>query len=277
MVETGTMNTLVVCRTSPYGTFLEGGDHGEIMLLKESPAVARAPGDKIDVFVYVDSDDTLLASVTRPAIVAGECGALTVSALTDSGAFLDWGMKSDLFVPRSHQMGDMAVGQRCVVMALVDELNGRMIGTTRLYDYLEDENAGDFKSGQKVELLICQETDLGYKAVIDGTHLGVIYRGEIFQPIAIGDQLPGYIKEARSDLKIDLALQLHNPEARTEIEAKILQHLKKNNGESTLTDKSRPEDIYRTFNVSKKVYKHALGALYRNRLILLTKEKVSLV
>ncbi len=277
MAEPGKMNQLTVCRISPYGTFLEGGELGEIMLMKQSPPVIRKEGDSVDAFVFIDSDDTVVASFTRPQIVAGECGCLTVTALTDSGAYLDWGLKSDLFVPRSHQMGDMAIGSRCVVMAMVDDISGRMIATTRLYEYLEDENDDDFTVGQKVDLLICQNTDLGFKAVVDGTHLGVLYRSEVFQPIAIGDRVSGFVKATRDDLKIDLALQLHTAEARSEIEAKILQHLRDNNGVSTLTDKSPPEDIYRVYKVSKKVYKHAIGALYRSRLIALTKEKISLV
>jgi predicted RNA-binding protein (virulence factor B family) len=298
MIELGKINSLEVSRIGPYGTYLDGGEAGEVLLLRsrsvESPehrrtgsSSAQAPlsvprkeskvGDKLTVFVYIDSDDTLVASINQPLVVADECAALKVVALTDHGAFLDWGLSSDLFVPRSEQLGDMSIGSVCVVLAMLDEISQRMIASAKLYHYLPDEDNGTFKPGQKVKLLVCQQTDLGYKAVIAGTHLGMIFQNEVFTDLKIGDVRDGYIKAVREDGKIDLLLQKSGAAARDDLEAQVLAYLKDNNGTSTLTDKSPPQEIYNTFGVSKKAYKKALGGLYRNRLIVLSKDKVELV
>jgi len=277
MVEIGKINTLTVIRVGPYGTYLDGGEHGEILLLRSAASGSHEAGDRLQVFIYVDADDTVLASAVHPEIVAGECKALKVVALEDHGAFLDWGLKSDLFVPRSEQMGDMGVGNTCVVIAMLDDSTHRMIASARLYHYLSDESDGQFEAGQPVTLLVCQRTDLGYKAVIDGTHLGVLYGNEVFQDIRIGDKLDGFIKSVREDGKIDLSLRKSGGEARDKLETRILEFLERNDGVSTLTDKSPPQEIYSEFGVSKKAYKKALGGLYRSRKILVSKEKIQLV
>ena len=186
-------------------------------------------------------------------------------------------MRSDLFVPRTEQMGEMGVGKRCVVIALLDSVNQRMIGSTRLFMHLSEENTGTFVAGEEVELIVCQRTDLGFKAVVNGSHLGVLYSGEIFQSLPIGSRLKGFIKALRPDKKIDLILQKPSAEVRNQLEGKILEHLKQHNGVSSITDKSPPEEIYKTFACSKKAYKHAIGSLYRSRLIALNKERIALV
>jgi predicted RNA-binding protein (virulence factor B family) len=208
--------------------------------------------------------------------VAGECNALKVVALTDHGAFLDWGLNSDLFVPRSEQMGDMAVGSISVVLAMVDDDSQRMIASAKLFRYLPDQSDDEFQDGQPVSLLICQRTDLGYKAVVDGTHLGMLYHNEVFSPLGIGDQREGFVKQVRPDGKLDLTLQQAGAAGRDELESKILEHLRQLNGSSELTDKSAPQAIYNTFGVSKKAYKKALGGLYRNRLIVIGKDRIEL-
>ena len=277
MAELGRINELRVSRVSPYSVFLDGGELGEVMLLKDPANKTAALNDLIKAFVYIDTDDTLIGTTTFPRLEAGQCAALDVVALTDSGAFLDWGLKSDLFLPRSEQMGETSVGSRCVVVALVDESNQRMIASSRLYQHLEEEHKGEFSSDQQVELIISQRTDLGYRAVIDGSHLGMLYHDEIFKKIKPGDTHAGYIKALREDGKIDLILQRPSIEARTAIETQILDHLRKNAGVSHLTDKSPPAEIYKTYGISKKAYKHAIGGLYKSRLISLSKEEIRLV
>lgn len=277
MIKLGKMNHLKVSRNGAYDTYLDGGDLGEVLLVDSSDAAVRSIDSEVNVFVYIDVDDTLIATTTKPSVQAGDCGSMTVVSLVDHGAFLDWGLKSDLFVPRSEQLGDMAVGSRCVAYAMLDKTSQRMIASTRLYQYLHDENHGHFNAGDEVDLLISQKTDLGYKAVINGSFLGLLYNNEIFSKIKVGDACKGFIKALRDDSKIDLILQKPGAEARTEIEVKILEYLKRHDGESVLTDKSPPEDIYKTFGVSKKVYKKAIGGLFRNRLIKLSKEKITLV
>lgn len=272
----GQISTLRVSRIGPYCSYLDGGELGEVMLVKESPPRPCAEGDELEVFVYVDSDDTVVASTTLPSVLAGEVACLEVVALTDSGAFLDWGMRSDLFVPRSEQMGEMGVGKRCVVIAQLDQTNQRMIASARLFRHLSEDNTDTFRTDQEVELMVCQRTDLGFKAVINGTHLGVLYSGEVFQSLSIGSRLKGFVKAPRPDKKIDLILQRPSAEARNQLENEILEHLKQHSGVSKLTDKSPPEEIYKTFSCSKKAYKHAIGSLYRSRLITLSKERIAL-
>lgn len=276
MIKLGDTNRLSISRIGAYDIYLDGGDLGEV-LLTDSAVESPVVGDKLEVFVYIDADDTLIGTTATPKITAGQCAALSVVALTNNGAFLNWGLKSDLFVPRSEQLGEMSVGSRCVAYAMLDETSERMIASTRLYKYLEDENDHVFKKNQRVDLLISQKTDLGYKAVVNGTHLGVLYSSEVFGDIQIGDSVRGYIKAPREDGKIDLILQQPGASARTDAEIKVLDYLKKHNGESTLTDKSPPEQIYKTFGISKKVFKNAIGGLYKNRLVVLSKEKITLV
>lgn len=277
MAELGKVNELRVSRISPYSVYLDGGDLGEAMLLKDPAAKTAALDDVLSAFVYIDTDDTLVASTILPAVQANQCAALQVVALTDSGAFLDWGLNSDLFLPRSEQMGETSVGSRCVVVALVDDNNQRMIASSRLYQHLSEEHDGHFESDEKVTVIVSQRTDLGYRAVVNGTHLGMLYHDEIFKPLKVGDTHSAFIKALREDGKIDLILQRPGIEARTEIETKILDHLKKNEGVSNLTDKSPPAEIYKTFGISKKAYKHAIGGLYKSRIILLSKEEIRLV
>ena len=276
MAQLGKVNQLSVSRISPYSTFLDGGDLGEVMLLKDSAVSGLEVGDSLSVFVYLDSDETLVGSTRLPSLVEGECGCLTVVAKTDNGVFLDWGLKSDLFLPRSEQMGDSSVGSQCVVVVLLDENNSRMIASSRLYKYLPEVTDGECEALQKVELIISQRTDIGYRAVVNRSHLGMLYHDEIFNTLKVGDVHSGFIKSIREDGKIDLILQRPSNEARSDLESKILDHLKQNNGASHLTDKSPPPEIYQTFGVSKKAYKKAIGALYKNRLITLSKEQIEL-
>jgi len=276
MVEIGKVNTLEVARISPYGTYLDGGDWGEVLLLRAGSPKDNKLGDQLTVFAYIDADDTLVASSIQPRIEAGGCAALNVVSLTDHGAFVDWGLSADLFVPRSEQMGDMSVGSICVVIAMLDESNHRMIASAKLYHYLDDENDGVFTTGQSVEILVCHRTDLGYKAVINGTHLGMVFHNEVFSDINIGDQRKGFIKAIREDGKIDLSLQQSGAAARGDLETQILELLRANDGVIELTDKSPPEEIYKTFGVSKKAYKKALGGLYRARTIVVGKDRVKL-
>jgi predicted RNA-binding protein (virulence factor B family) len=275
MAEPGQICTLRVARVGARSVFLDGGELGEIMLAPTTDREIEV-GSQLEVFVYVDADGSLMASTRLPVVVAGQVACLQVVALTGSGAFLDWGMHADLFVPRSEQIGDMRIGSKCVVLTMLDEQTNRMIATARLYQYLPDENDGRFKQHQQVSLLVCQRTELGFKVVIDGTHLGMLYHNEIFTAVQVGDQLQGYMKAARPDGKLDAALQKAGRHKHSAAEEDIIEHLKANNGVSAVTDKSAPEEIYRTFGISKKAYKQALGALYKARRIVVAKDQISL-
>ncbi len=277
MIEPGKLNQLRISRISTYSCFLDGGEWGEVMLVKGFQRAEMQVGDALEVFVYVDSDESLLATVHRPGILAGQCAALRVVSNTDSGSYLDWNMSSDLFVPRSELAESAAVGQLVVALGLIDDSNQRMIGSTRLYKHLPMLNEGVFEPDEAVELLISQQTELGFKAVINGSHLGVLYHSEVFQPLSIGQTVAGYISpRLREDDRIDLKLNQINQASRDDLEGRILQQLQSTGGVSTLTDKSPPDEIYTAFAVSKKAYKKALGGLYRKKLVTLDKQRITL-
>jgi predicted RNA-binding protein (virulence factor B family) len=206
---------------------------------------------------------------------AGECLLLRAVNVTRAGVFMEWQEGQDLLIPVSQQAAPMRKGESYVVYLLLDP-EGRMIGSTKLHRFLS-EDATPLKLRQKVDLMIVGETDLGYKAVVNGTHLGQMFKNETFQQLNRGDKTVGYIKSIREDRKINLALQIHERSAQDELADRILKLLKANDGSSTLTDYSPPEDIYKQFAVSKGKYKKALGSLYKKRLISVEKDKISLL
>lgn len=206
---------------------------------------------------------------------AGSCVLLKAINTTRAGTFMEWREGQDLLVPISQQLAPMQRGKSYVVYLLLDP-DGRMIGSTKLHRYLAEE-ATPLKLREKVDLMIVSETDLGYKAVINGTHLGLLFKNETFQPLKPGDRTTGYIKSIREDRKINLALKLHEGNPQDELAERILEFLKAHGGASTLTDYSPPEAIYKQFQVSKAKYKKALGRLYKKRLIKLEKDRVTLL
>jgi len=276
MANIGKKNSLRIVKAVDFGVYLDGGRHGEILLPRRYLPKTWVVGDKLDVFIYLDTEDKLIATTQRPRIVVGQCAYLKVKAVNDFGAFLDWGLSKDLLVPFSEQTTRMKEGNDYVVYCYLDEDTDRIAATTKLHEYL-DEYGDDLEPGQAVSLLICGRTDMGYKAVINNTHLGLIFKGDAFKPLKYGMKLDGYIKAIREDGKIDLCLQLPGQEAKKELADQILDHLKAEGGVSGLTDKSVPEDIYEKFNVSKSSYKKALGALYKRRMIVIEKDQIKLV
>lgn len=200
---------------------------------------------------------------------------LKAVTITKAGAFMDCGLERDLLVPVSQQLTPMQEGKSYVVHLYLDPKQ-QIIGTTKLHNFL-DERAKNMAPGEQVDLLIVNASALGYKAVINGTHLGLLYKDEVFQSLRPGDRIQGYIKTIREDRKIDLSLQPHALQAREELTDRILSFLKASGGTSTLTDYSPPDAIYKQYGVSKGNYKKALGALYKQRLISVTKDKISLL
>jgi hypothetical protein len=210
-----------------------------------------------------------------PKAQVGECALLKAVTVTKTGAFMDCGLERDLLVPISQQLTPMAEGQSYVVHLFMDPQQN-IIGSTKLHNFL-DERAKNMAPGEQVDLLIVNESEMGYKAVINGTHLGLLYKGEVFRPLRPGDKTKGYIKAVREDRKIDLSLQRQNQQARDELQERILKSLKASGGTSTLTDYSPPDDIYKQYSVSKGNYKKALGKLYKQRLISVEKDKITLL
>jgi len=212
---------------------------------------------------------------SKPKAQIGECALLEAVTVTKTGAFMDCGLERDLLVPISQQLTPMVEGQSYVVYLFIDS-NQNVIGSTKLHDFL-DERAKNMAPGEQVDLLIVNESELGFKAVINGTHLGLLYKGEVFRPLRPGMKTKGFIKAIRDDRKIDLTLQKQNQQTRDELTERILAFLKANGGTSTLTDYSPPEAIYKQYGVSKGNYKKALGKLYKQRLISLEKDRVTLL
>jgi predicted RNA-binding protein (virulence factor B family) len=276
MLQIGQFNTLEVINQVPFGYYLEGGDFGEILLTNhEAPADCEI-GSKLEVFVYQNSDDRLVATFKKPLAQVNECAYLQVVSVNDVGAFVDWGLDKDLLVPYSEQDFPMSEGLSYVVFVFFDENTGRLAASTRYRAYLNEQST-DFTVKQAVDLLICGHSDMGYKAVINGTHLGLIFKDELFKPLRFGDRLPGFIKNIRDDGKIDLCFQFHDDNARKGLTEQIIEDLMAHDGISTLTDKSPADEIAKRFNVSKGAYKKAIGALYKQKRILLDKSKITLV
>ncbi len=276
MVEIGKINYLQVVKSLDHGIYIDAEDLGEILMPSRYVPENCEVGESLDVFIYLDSADLLLATTETPFVMVGECAYLKVVDVNQAGAFMDWGLPKDLLVPYGEQISPLKIGQSYTVLAYLDENTNRIAATQKLDSRLSEE-AQYFKPGQAVDLLIFGKTELGYKAVIDNTHIGLIYRNEVFQTLTHGEKLKGFIKAIREDRKIDLCLQLPGKDAREDLKTRILNHLKKNDGESTLTDKSSPDDIYQCFAVSKKNYKKAIGTLYKKRLIRIEEDKITLL
>ncbi|MDC1513411.1 S1-like domain-containing RNA-binding protein [Porticoccaceae bacterium] len=276
MAQVGRFNKLEVVKEVDFGVYLDGGELGTILLPQRYMPEDCELGDWIDVFLYFDSEDLLIATTESPRVEVGRCEMLKVIDINNAGAFMDWGLPKDLLVPYSEQLKPMEVGYSYVVYVFHDQDSDRIAASTRLQDYLAEESVW-IKPRQAVDLLIAGRTDLGYKAVINDQYLGLIFRDDAFRPLKVGERLPGFIKNIRSDGKIDLVISQGTLQGDHDLGEQIIESLRASGGVSTLTDKSQPDEIYRTFKVSKKKYKQALGSLYRSKRILLSAEKIQLV
>ena len=276
MIQVGKFNRLAVVKLVNFGLYLDGGDAGNILLPKRYAPAEAAVGDMLDVFIYYDSEDQLIATNETPKVQVNECAYLKVIDINDAGAFLDWGLSKDLLVPYKEQHKPMELGKSYVVCVYQDIHTRRLVASSRLNRQLSEFSIY-FKQDQPVDLLICGRSDMGYKAVINHTHLGLIFRDDAFKPLKYGAKIKGFIKSIRADKKIDLSLQLPPQQQRETLPEQIIAHLKAVGGTSTLTDKSAPDDIYHQFSVSKSNYKKALGQLYKDRRITIEKEKITLL
>lgn len=276
MIQVGKFNKLKALKHVDFGVYLDGGDDGEILLpLRYMPEQCEV-GDEVDVFICFDSDDRLMATTEKPKAQAGDFALLKVVATTPVGAFLDWGLPKDLFLPFAEQTRALRVGQEILVYIYVDK-SDRLSASMRLERNIEKTGA-KYEEGQPVNLIIAGRTDLGFKAIVENRHWGVLYGNEVFQPLHQGQQIQGYIKKMREDGKIDLSLQkTGHKSANEDVGPKILELLKQKNGFLAINDKTPPEEIYRLFGVSKKKYKIALGGLYKQRLISVDEDGIRLV
>ena len=274
MIEIGKTNSLKIVKEVDFGIYLDGGDLGEILLpLRYLPETYEID-DMLDVFIYLDSEDRIIATTEEPYAEAGSFAFLKVVDLNQIGAFLDWGLTKDLFVPFREQKEKMIKGKSYVVFIYIDSSN-RIAASSNL-DRFVDVDASCFEDNQEVNLLIYDQTDMGYKAIINNSHLGVLYTNEIFQKIDIGQKTKGFIKKIRDDGKIDLCLERPGPAKVNDLSREIFNLLKEQGGVLSVTDKSTPEEIYDLFGVSKKTFKKAVGSLYKKRMIAIEKDGIKL-
>jgi predicted RNA-binding protein (virulence factor B family) len=267
MLEIGRINNLEVISETDFGLYLDGKEDGEILLpLRYAPQDIQI-GDFLDVFIYLDSNDRLIATTETPLAMLGDFAVLEVVAIERVGAFLDWGLSKDLFLPFAEQTRELKIGHKIIVFIYLDKSH-RISASMRLDRNIEKTPAS-YQNGQPVRLLIAQKTDLGYKAIIEGGHWGMLFEDEVFQNLQYAQIIDAYIKNMRPDGKIDLTLR--NPEKKSELIPDLSEHiltlLKTEGGFLALNDKTPAEKIYELFGVSKKKYKIALGGLYKKRLI----------
>lgn len=276
MVQIGRINTLTIKRILHNGAYLDGGDSGDILLPKRQVPKRSRPGDTVEVFVYADREDRLRATTQKPYVTVGEFGKLRVVANSAAGSYLDWGLQKNLLVPTREQHARMEEGKSYVVYVFLDKKTNRIAASSKLDRFL-NKKIPKYDEGEEVDLLIYDQTDLGYKVVVNNTHEGMLYKNEVFQKLFIGRKLKGYIKKIRLDLKIDLSLQQPGYKAVDDISKAILKTIKESGGRIAITDKSPPEEIYSLFGVSKKIFKKAIGALYKKRLISIDAHGIKLV
>jgi len=275
MLNIGKINKLNVVKKQGANVYLDSGTSGKVLLADKKLSATCQVGDTLEVFVYVDSEGHLTATTKIPLAQVDDIAWLKVVSLNYVGAFLDWGLLKDLLVPFSEQHHEMEVGKSYLVKLFLDDKN-RIAATTKIDRFISDESV-DFEVGQKVSLIIADKTELGFKAIVNNTHWGLLYQNELFQSLGKGQKLDGYIKKIRDDQKIDLSLHHPGYGKVVSLTDNILIKLKENDGVLMLSDKSPPEAIYAVFGVSKKVFKQAIGALYKKKLITIDKSGLRLV
>jgi predicted RNA-binding protein (virulence factor B family) len=262
MIQIGQNSQLPVVEISQFGAFLDGGNLGNILLPNRYVPEDAKPGDEINVFIYLDSEDRLVATTETPKAKVGEFAFLTVSDVTQVGAFLDWGLLKDLLVPFREQKQKMQEGQTHLVHVYLDDATKRIVSSAKIERFL-DNVSPKYETGEKVDLIIIHQTDLGYKAIVNQTHTGLLYENEIHIPLKPGQQITGYIKQVREDEKIDLSLDPIGYDAITGISADLMALLEEGNGFVPLNDQSSPDEIRAAMGISKKAFKKATGALYK--------------
>jgi predicted RNA-binding protein (virulence factor B family) len=275
MVQVGKKNTLKVVKVLDFGAYLDGHEYGEILLPKRYVPEDCEIDSEVEVFLYYDSEDRIIATTAKPLAQVDECAFLKVVAVNSIGAFLDWGLMKDLLVPFREQQQTMEIGKYYIVFLYIDSDSKRIVASAKIDKFL-DNVLPAYETGEEVDILIANQTDIGYKAIVNNTHWGILYKNEVFQTLMKGLRLRAYIKKVREDDKIDLTLHKPGYERIDPIADKILEKIKLNNGVLRLTDKSHPELIYERLGISKKAFKMAVGALYKAKIITLAPDGIYL-
>jgi len=263
MADIGKFNTLTVLKKKDFGVYLDADELGEILLPKNSCPDGLQVGSSIRVFIYLDSEDQLIATTEKPYAIVGEFAMLKVSAVNQTGAFMDWGLSKDVLLPYSEQrQRPVEVGRRYLVYLYVDKHTNRIVCSSKIDKFL-DKTPPHYQTGDEVELVIANRTDLGQKAIINGQHWGLLFKSDLLKTVYPGQRLTGYIKEVRPDGKINLSMQKPGYAKVADTTDAILAMLEDQDGYITINDKSSPEVIFKAFGISKKAFKMAVGALLK--------------
>ncbi len=275
MKELGKISSLLINRFTANGAYLALREGGEVLLPKSYLKGEEKEGEELEVFVYTDSEDRPVAVTNRPVALLDEFAVMEAKEITDFGAFMDWGLPKDLFVPNSEMGKTMEVGAKYLVMVCQDYKTNRLIGVSKYEDFVLSDTVA-YVAGQEVDALIFEETDLGFKTLIDGSYEGLVYKNEVFQPIKVGDRIKAFVKKRREDGKIDLQLLPTGREKYEEGAEKILESLKVRKF-LPLQDKSSPESIKELLGMSKKHFKQSIGQLYKAKKITISEDGIRLV
>lgn len=280
MVKPGEYNTLKVIKEKPMGVFLDDGGIG-ILLPKRFVPPGTKIGDELTVFLYHDGEDRIIATTQRPYGVLGDIVKLKAVSTTPQGAFLDWGLMKDLFIPRSRQVSFMRPNGEYLVKIMMDEQTGRLYATEKIEPFLSNKELA-IKELELVDLLVYRRSDLGYVVIINNKHTGLLHFNEVYRSIQTGDRFGGFIKKIyplneSGEYLIDVAAGKPGYNRVEDESAKVLRLLKENNGFLAYNDKSSPEEIYSFFSMSKKTFKMTTGKLYRERKIEFTQAGIKLV
>lgn len=275
MVQIGKYNTLRVVKDLDFGVYLDGGDELEILLPARYVPKNVKPGDEIEVFIYHDNEGRLIATTARPHAIVGEFKFMEVKSVNEVGAFLDWGIMKDLLVPFKEQKMTMQEGRWYLVYVRLDHVSQRIMASARIDKFLNN-TPPLYEVNEEVNVLVADETEIGYKVIINNSHWGLIYRNEVFQRLEKGEELKAYIKAIREDEKIDVSLTRLGYEKVSGIAGIILDSLEAQGGFLAVHDKSEPELIYSLFRCSKKSFKQAIGTLYKQERILIESDGIRL-
>lgn len=265
---------LKVSRLSGPGAYLDGGNLGEVLLPNSAVPAGTRVGQMVEVFIHPDSLNRLIATTEKPFAEVGQCAYLQVVEVNEIGAFLDWGLAKNLMVPFGEQMHEMRPGKRYAVYVYVDN-SGRIAASTKIKKFM-GKVSNDVNIGDGVSLFVLRSTELGWECAVDDEFLGMVFNNDALGQLAPGVEIDGYIKHIRAGGLVDLCLQPPDITS-SSLGDQILESLRQNGGVSTLTDKSSPDEIFAAFGVSKRVYKEALGGLYRKKLIKLRPDQVELI
>lgn len=276
MLKAGHSCKLTIGRISDYGVYLTDGEENEVLLPNRYTSLADKVGDEKEVFIYHDSEDRLVATTETPLLQSGEAGYLEVVDKTAHGAFLDWGLHGkDLFLPNRNQQGGILVGHRYIVYLYEDSITGRCVATCKLKSFINNDLV-TVKPRQQVELLVASESPIGYRVIIDNRHWGMLYRNQLFRPVAVGDRLTGYVRRITEDNRIDVSLQREGYAQVKDSAETLFRLLQENGGRLALNDDSTPEEVARRTGMSKKVFKRSLGMLLKSGTVTVNDEGIQL-